>query len=107
MNIKKEKNNIINLGEDFKIVNNNKINYYCKHFEDLYKCYDRPSYSKINVYNYYYDLLKNNCDSILCYGVRSYNTFKITLNAIIKKDNKSYYVLITPAYNYIIEIEED
>lgn len=105
--MKKREVKKINLGEDFEIVNNNKINYYCKQFKTMYQCYNRPSQEKESIYNYYYNLLLNNCDSVLSYGVRSYNTFMITLNAIIEKDNKRYYVLITPAHNYIIEITKD
>lgn len=101
------KNNIINLGEDFKKVSNKKIDIFNKRFLTIYQCYNRPSQEKENIYNYYYNLLINNCDSVLYYGVKSYNTFKIILNAIIKKENKKYYVLITPAHNYILEIEED
>lgn len=105
--MEKVKNNIINLGEDFKKVSNKKIDIFNKRFLTINQCYERPSYSKINIYNYYYDLLLKNCDSVLYYGVKSYNTFKISLNAIIKKDNIKYYVLITPAHNYILEIKED
>lgn len=105
--MKKREVKKINLGEDFEMVSNKKIDIFSKRFLTIYQCYDRPSYSKVSVYNYYYDLLMNNCDSIISYGVKTYNTFKITLNALIEKDNTLYYVLITPAHNYILEIEED
>jgi hypothetical protein len=101
----KKKNNILMLGgEEFKRKNNIYYSYYYNNFKSLNQCYDRPSYSKVNVYNKYYDLLLKNADSVLEYGVRSYNTFMITLEAIIKKNNKKYYLMITPSYNYFMEI---
>lgn len=100
---KNEKNNIINLGEDFKVKKGLRCDY-LKEYKTLYQCYNKPSYSKEKIYNYYFDLLKNNSDDILRYGVRSYNTFMITLHGEIIKDNKTYYVMITPSYNYIEEI---
>lgn len=98
-----KKNNIINLGEDFKVKKGLRCDY-LKEYKNLYNCYNRPSYSKEKIYNYYYELLKDNCDDIIRYGVRSFNTFMITLHAEIKKDNKIYYVFITPSYNYIEQI---
>lgn len=98
-----KKNNIINLGEDFKQKKNLRCDY-LREYKALYNCYTRPSQSKIYVYNKYFNLLKDNCDDIIRYGVRSYNTFMITLHAEIIKDNKKYYVFITPSYNYIEEI---
>lgn len=105
--MQKEKNNIINLGEDFKKVSSKKIDIFNKRFLTLYQCYNRPSQEKESIYNYYYQLLCNNCESVYQYGVKSYNTFMINLNAIIEKNNTLYYVLITPAHNYILEIKED
>lgn len=102
----KKKNNILMLGgEEFKRKNNIYYNnYYSNNFKSLNQCYDRPSTTKQWIYNKYYDLLLNNTDSILEYGVRSYNTFMITLEAIIMKNKKRYYLMITPSYNYFMEI---
>jgi len=102
---KMQKIKYINLGEEFKIKKGLQCEY-LKEFKSLFECYDRPSQAKENIYNYYLKLLYNNCDDVLVYGVRSYNTFTITLHAKIKKDNKLYYVLITPSYNYIEQIQE-
>ena len=103
---KKNKNVIVLGGEEFKRKNNIYFNnYYSNNFKSLYQCYDRPSQSKQWIYNKYYDLLlKEKNTSILEYGVRSYNTFMITLEAIIQKNNKKYYLMITPNYNYFMEL---
>lgn len=93
----------IDLGELFKVKKGLRCEY-LKEYKTLYNCYDRPSYAKQKIYNYYFDLLKNNCDDIISYGVRSYNTFMITLHAEIIKNNIKYYVMITPNYNYIEQI---
>lgn len=93
----------IELGETFKVKKGLRCDY-LREYKALYNCYTRPSQSKINIYNKYFNLLKDNCDDIIRYGVRSFNTFMITLHAEIKKDNKIYYVFITPSYNYIEEI---
>lgn len=106
MRTQKKSSNILKLGDEtFKRKNNIYYNnYYSGSYKTLNQCYDRPSTTKQWIYNKYYDLLLNNTDSILDYGVRSYNTFMITLEAIIKKNNKKYYIMITPSYNYFMEI---
>ena len=102
----KKKNNILMLGgEEFKRKNNIYYNYFDNNFKSLEECYDRPSTTKQWIYNKYYDLLlKEKNVEILSYGVRSYNTFMITLEAIITKNKKRYYLMITPSYNYFMEI---
>ena len=101
------KNNIINIGEDFKrkksIIDDYNNGYFTE-FKNLNQCYTKASYSKQRVYNYYKELLQKNCDCVLNYGVRGHNCFTITLHAIIIKNNIKYYLLITPSYNYFIEI---
>ena len=102
--MKKEKK-IILIGEEFK--ENKKIDTEIyKDFKSLRQCFDRWSDRKENIYNYYSNLLNNNCDSVLKYGIRSYNCNFINLHAIIEKDNKKYYLLITPSHNYYKELED-
>lgn len=105
--MKKREIKKINLGEDFQLVNNNKCDIFNKRFLSLNQCYNNCSGRKWEIYQYYYDMLCNNCESVLSYGVKSYNCNFIVLNALIEKDNILYYVLITPAHNYIMEIVED
>jgi len=106
MRTKKSSKNILRIGdEDFKRKNNIYYNYYNNNFKSLDECYDRPSATKKWIYNKYYDmLLKEKNVEIISYGVKSYNTFMITLEAIIIKNKKRYYLMITPSYNYFMEI---
>ena len=102
--MKKEKR-IINLGEEFKENKNFNMEYWCE-FKTLGQCYGRWSDRKENIYNYYKNLLNNNVDKVEKYGVRTYNANVITLHAIVEKDNKKYYLVITPSYNWFNEIGE-
>lgn len=106
MRTQKKSSNILKIGDEtFKRKNNIYYNYFYNNFKSLEECYDRPSTTKQWIYNKYYDmLLKEKNVEILSYGIRSFNTFMITLEAIIKKNNKKYYLMITPSYNYFMEI---
>ena len=103
--MKKEKR-IINLGEEFKENKKMVQEEYYKEFKTLGECYDRWSDTKERVYNYYKNLLNENADKVENYGIRSYNANVIILHAIIEKDNKKYYLVITPSYNWFNEIGE-
>ncbi len=98
--MKKEKK-YINFGEDFKENNNLFIR---GNYNTLYECYNRPSERKAYIYDYYRKLLQENVDNVENYGIASYNCNIITLEAIIQKDFKRYYLYITPSYNYYIEL---
>ena len=100
---------ILNLGEEFepkKAIIKDYESGYLNEFKYLFQCYDRPSQTKERVYNYYYDLLVENCDKIINYGVRGFNSCTISLHAIIIKDGKKYYLLITKNHNYYTELLE-
>lgn len=99
--MKKEKR-YLNLGEEFKEKNNLYIR---GNYDGLYDCYDRPSGRKAYIYDYYERLLRDNADRVERYGVASYNTNIITLEADIIKDGKRYYIYITPSYNYFMELK--
>lgn len=101
--MKKEKNNILKIGEDFYKKNSIKSDYFTNYYS-LNECFNKWSIYKQNIYNYYYDLLKNNCDKVIYYGIRSYNSMIIILHSEIIKNNKRYYLLITPKYNWYKEI---
>lgn len=77
-----------------------------KIYDDFDKCYSRPSDDKKKINKYWYELLCNNCDSVLDYGVCGYNCHLFSLNAIIKIKNKMYYVYITKTKQEIYELEE-
>ena len=102
--MKKEKR-IIKIGEEFKENKNFNMEYW-NEFKTLRECYGRWSDRKENIYNYYKNLLNNNADKVEKYGVRTYNANVITLHAIIEKENKKYYLVITPSYNWFNEIGE-
>lgn len=103
--MKKEKRKI-NLGKEF--VENKKMvqEEYYKEFKTLRECYGKWSDTKERVYNYYRNLLNENADKVENYGIRSYNANVIILHAIIEKENKKYYLVITPSYNWFNEIGE-
>lgn len=102
--MKKEKR-IINLGEEFQ--ENKKMEQgYWDEFKRLDQCYQTCSTAKNRIYNYYKELLEKNADNVEKYGVRSYNSMVIVLHAIVEKDNKKYYLVITPAHNYFNELGE-
>ncbi len=103
--MKKEKR-IINLGEEFQENKKMVQEEYYQEFKTLRECYGKWSDAKENVYNYYKNLLNNNADKVENYGIRSYNANVIILHAIIEKDNKKYYLVITPSYNWFNEIGE-
>lgn len=103
--MKKEKR-IINLGEEFKENKKMEQGEYYKEFKTLRECYEKWSDTKERVYNYYRRLLNDNTDKVEKYGVRSYNSMVIVLHAIVEKDNKKYYLVITPSHNYFNEIGE-
>lgn len=94
----------IELGETFFENKKMEQGEYYKEFKTLSDCYSRWSDAKERVYNYYRTLLIDNCDIVKNYGIRSYNSNVIVLHAIVEKDNKKYYLVITPAHNWYKEI---
>ena len=110
--MKRKEKKYIDLGETFEENTRLKNDYYfqCKnyasYFKELLDCYNNPSYAKYCIFNKYYDMLRENTTLVIRYGISSYNSMIIVLHAIILKDNKYYYLKITPRYNYYIEIEK-
>ena len=102
-----KKREVLNIGEEFfyKGSIDKDIQYFNK-FYNLQECYTRCSNAKISIYNYYYNLLKNN-SNVKIYGIRSYNSMIIILHSILEKNGKLYYVMITPKYNWYKEISEE
>lgn len=98
--MRKEKKTL-ELGELF--IEKNSIDKWCNYY-CLADCYDRWSTAKAYVYEKYYNMLKEHSDKLLCYGIRSYNSMIIILEAEIEKDGKCYYLMITPAHNWYCEI---
>ena len=101
----KKEQKCVEIGEFFRVVNNIKDGY-SGHYWPLYACYKRPSWNKEHIYKQYEDMLYANCDNVIEYGIRSFNSMIITLEAIIEKDGQKYYLKITPSYNYAQPIED-
>lgn len=99
--MKRKEKKYINLGEEFQENNNLFIR---GNYNTLYECYNRPSEAKARVYNYYKRLIEDNSDDVERYGIASYNCNVISLEAIIQKNDKKYYLYITPSYNYFKEV---
>lgn len=99
--MKKEKKKI-EIGEEF-VENKNFMQEYYQNFKTLKECYGKWSDAKENIFNYYKKLLEDN-SKVINYGIRSYNANVIVLHAEIEKDNKKYYLVITPSYNWFNEI---
>lgn len=77
-------------------------------FKNLEQCYTRCSTSKVSIFNYWKNVLKDfiTLDFYRNYfGVRSFNSNMITLHALIMLDNKLYYVDITKSHNNIYKVE--
>lgn len=99
--MRKEKRKI-EIGEEF-VANKNFTQEYYESYKTLRECYGRWSDAKENIFNYYKKLLEDN-SKVIKYGIRSYNANVITLHAEIEKDNKKYYLVITPSHNWYNEI---
>lgn len=82
------------------------IKYYSK-LKTLSQCYGRPSQIKIDIYNDYYDTLKNECEEVFDYGISSYNTNLIILGAFVKlyNDSNIYYLDIHKTYNKAYKVK--
>ena len=99
----KKQKNIIKMGEEFQ-ENKKMTQEFYNEFKTLRECYGKWSDAKENVYNYYKNLLNNNCENVEKYGIRSFNCNVIVLHAIVEKEGKRLYLVITPSHNWYSEI---
>ncbi len=102
--MKKEKKKII-IGEEFTENKSIQQGVYTD-FKTLRQCFNSWSDAKENVFNYYKNIITNNCDEVLNYGIRSHNGWIINLHAIVEKEGKKLYLVITPSYNWFKELED-
>lgn len=102
----KRKENL-KIGNEFFTYKKNIDKYYnyFNEYKTLDECYNSYSTYKYNAYKYYEELIYKNADRVIAFGVRSYNSMQFTLHAIIEKEGKRYYLLITKSYNYYKEYE--
>lgn len=77
------------------------------HYDYLHDCYNRPSDTKVKINNYWRNLLYNEVDEVISYGVSGYNCNFFTLNAIVKINGVKYYLYITKTRQEIHRIKED
>ena len=103
---RKEKRELI-IGEKFNEKKGIISHYNGYNFYSLEQCYNTCSIAKRNIYDKYFKLIYDNSDRVLRYGVKSYNSMIITLEAEVIKDDKKYYLMITPSYNWFEELEQD
>ena len=75
-------------------------------YDDLMSCYGRPSDTKININDYWRNLIYDECDEVIKYGVSGHNANFFTLNAIVKINGVKYYLYITKTRNEIRVIKE-
>ena len=99
----RKENKKLMLGEEFNENKSLSMDYF-EDFKTLGQCYGHWSTAKENIYTYYANLIANNVDNVINYGIRSYNSNIIVLHAIVEKDNKKYYLMITPSYNWFKEV---
>ena len=95
------KKEIVINGVEFKKVKGG-VNNINTNLKDLYQCYDRPSTSKILIYNEWCDFAKK-VDATE-YGIASYNANIFTFDFMFSFNDVIYYAHITPSHNYIYEV---
>lgn len=67
-------------------------------------CYGRPSEIKRDIYNKWYNTLRENTQDLLDFGVLSYNCNMFTIGATIKLNDKYYSIYITKTRQEIQEL---
>ena len=67
--------------------------------------YDRPSATKMKIYHNWREYFNETATGHCSHGVSSANTFNFTIVCDIRIDNINYRMYITPAHNYIIEMD--
>ena len=93
----------INFGREFTDDKKLMQRYYTQ-YKTLRDCYDRWSDTKENIYYLWKNILLDNTDNVENYGIRSYNSNVIVLHATVEKDNKRYYLMITPSHTKYVEV---
>ena len=90
-------------GEYFTIENKTatRSNLYAR---TLYQCYDKPSFAKINIYDFWYDYFSKNGAKDFNHGIVSYNCMQFTYGGYIEYNNQLYYAHITKAYNRLYKV---
>lgn len=99
----------MNIGNEFfklkKYVTMDDLKY--NRYDNLYNCYGRPSTTKVRINDYWRNLIYNEVDEVICYGVSGYNCNFFTLNAIVRIGDNKYYLYITKTRQEIHRIKED
>lgn len=108
--MKRKEKEIIRIGsEDFEL-QKDELKYtdvIRKDYKDIFNCYKKCSSKKYDVFTYYYNLLDNNSLRVIRYGIKSYNTNIITIQAIIDINYQEFYIYITPTKNLIWRVWSD
>jgi hypothetical protein len=83
---------------------------YCK-LQRLEDCYNRPSVTKMSIFDYWRDFflanfpIKNYYGYSLDYGVQSYNTSMFTFDAVYRTPTATLHFHITPTHHYLTVYE--
>ena len=79
-----------------------KLRYFSSDYTNIYKCYEKPSISKIAIWNKWITFAKdNNCKNV---KIMSYNCHFFTIGMSVKIDGAVYLLVITPRHKYIIKV---
>lgn len=101
------KNKYITIGnEEFELLPLNdftticKLTYFMSNYTDIYKCYEKPSISKIDIWNKWIKFAKdNNCRNV---KIMTYNWRFFTIGMQLIIDNAFCILVITHNHKFII-----
>lgn len=99
----KRKQSITINGEYF-IIENQTVTTTNLYARTLYKCYDRPSFAKIRIYDYWYDWFNDNGVKYLEHGIVSHNCMQFSYGGFVSLNGQLYYAHITKAYNRLYKV---
>ena len=101
-----KKREVITINGERFVIENRKVQkeylfYKVKH---LHECYEKPSKTKIEIYNYWHDYFsKLDAEK---FSVGGYNGWTFTINFILNYNNKKYLVHISKTSHKLYEVEE-
>ena len=100
----KRKEHITINGEYFTIENKTVGMFEYLTFKTLYKCYDNPSFAKINIYDYWYEWFNNVGATYNKHGIIGYNCMQFSYGGYITINDTLYFAHITKAYNRLYKV---
>lgn len=101
----KKKERITINGETFIIENatvSKRLGYGC--FQSLDSCYERPSYAKRGIYDYWEKWFMELGANMAECGIGSYNSMQFTYHGYFTYEGVEYYAYITRCYNRLYRV---